>query len=311
VTDAFGRVASCARANWKMKAALSAGLTLFFCLPYFTLQRVTLFPARTLPLSAIDRAIDFDPRWVWAYQSVYLLLTIVPWLITTHLELRRYARGFVQLSAVGFAFFLLLPVRGPRPDVEAADLMFRILQWYDRPLNCFPSLHVGLAAYSVLVATSVSRGPSTSLGTGPSTPLGTSRMTPAARWSVVFLAGLWTAVIAYAALATKQHYAVDLPAGALLACVCYWWTWCHHHNKQRLRPARGERPFDSLRSLRVVPSEVEGRAPQRERAGVPASAGRGECGRPATARSRRSAHGTLARGGGGPREQLEKEPGSC
>jgi membrane-associated phospholipid phosphatase len=225
VTDGFGRVASCARANWKMKAALSAGMTLFFCLPYFTLQRLTLFPARTLPLSAIDRAIDFDPRWVWAYQSVYLLLTIVPWMITTRLELRRYARGFVQLSAVGFAFFLLLPVRGPRPDVEAADFMFRILQWYDRPVNCFPSLHVGLAAYSVLVATSVSRG----------------RMTPSARRSVVFLAGLWTAVIAYAALATKQHYAIDLPAGALLACVCYWWTWCHQHNKQRSL-AHAERP---------------------------------------------------------------------
>jgi membrane-associated phospholipid phosphatase len=227
VTDAFGRFASCARANWKIKAVLSAGLTLFFCLPYFTLQRLTIFPARTLPLSAIDRAIDFDPRWVWAYQSVYLLLTIVPWLITTRLELRRYARGFVQLSAVGFAFFLLLPVRGPRPDVEAADFMFRILLWYDRPLNCFPSLHVGLAVYTVLFASGVSRG----------------RMTPAARRSAVFLAGLWTALIAYAALATKQHYAIDLPAGALLACVCYWWTWYHQPNKDLKRSlAHAEKP---------------------------------------------------------------------
>ncbi len=157
VTERFGRVASCARANWRMKAALSAGLTLFFCVPYFTLQRLTLFPARTLPLSAIDRAIDFDPRWVWAYQSAYLLLTIVPWMVTTRPELRRYARGFLLLSGVGFVCFLLMPVRGPRPDIEPADVMFRILQWYDRPLNSFPSLHVGLAAYTVLFATSVSR----------------------------------------------------------------------------------------------------------------------------------------------------------
>jgi lysophospholipase L1-like esterase len=41
-------------------------------------------------------------------------------------------------------------------------------------------------------------------------------------------------------------------------------------------------------------------AAERERVGVPASSGRGHRGRPATARSRRSAHGTLARGGGGP-----------
>ncbi len=236
MTDGFGRVASCARANWRMKAALSAGLTLFFCVPYFTLQRLTLFPARTLPLSAIDRAIDFDPRWVWAYQSAYLLLTIVPWMVTTRLELRRYARGFLLLSGVGFLFFLLLPVRGPRPDIEAADFMFRVLRWYDRPLNCFPSLHVGLAAYTVLFAARVSRG----------------RMPAVARWSLVSLAGLWTAVIAYAALATKQHYAIDLPAGALLASVCHWWTWRHmqrsmaHAESPMVRPRLSRDPVGVL-----------------------------------------------------------------
>jgi membrane-associated phospholipid phosphatase len=213
------RVASCARSNWRMKAALSAGLTVFFCVPYFLLQRLTLVPARTLPLSAVDRAIDFDPRWVWAYQSVYLLLTIVPWMLTSHAALRRYARGFLLVSGVGFAFFLLLPIRGPRPAIDTPDVMFRILQWYDRPLNCFPSLHVGLAVYTVLVAATVSR----------------DRLNPAARLSVVLLLGLWTAAIAYAALATKQHYAIDLPAGALLAGIAHWFTW---HRMQRLRPAR-------------------------------------------------------------------------
>ena len=173
---------------------------------------------------------------MWAYQSAYLLLTIVPWMVTTRPELRRYARGFLLLSGVGFVFFLLLPVRGPRPDIEAADAMFRILQWYDRPLNCFPSLHVGLAVYTVLFAASVSRG----------------RMTPAARWSVLSLAWLWTALIAYAALATKQHYAIDLPAGALLACACHWWTW---------RAGTYAAPAARARRASL-------RAPQRERVGV-------------------------------------------
>jgi membrane-associated phospholipid phosphatase len=211
-----------------MKAALSAGLTLFFCVPYFALQHLPLAPARTLPLSAVDRAVDFDPRWVWAYQSVYLLLAVVPWMATTRPELRHYASGFVRLSAAGFAFFLLLPVRGPRPDVDAADLMFRVLRWYDKPLNCFPSLHVGLAAYTVLFAGVVSRG----------------RLTTSARRSVVSLAWLWTALIAYAALATKQHYAIDLPAGALLACFCHWWT-----NTQRSM-AHAERPMVRARLAR-------------------------------------------------------------
>jgi membrane-associated phospholipid phosphatase len=222
LSDASGQIVACARANWRMKAALSAGLTLFFCVPYFTLQRLTLFPARTLPLSALDRAIDFDPRWVWAYQSVYLLLAIVPWMVATYSELRQYARGVFLLSGVGFAFFLLLPVRGPRPDIEAADFMYRVLQWYDRPLNCFPSLHAGLTVYTVLFGAGVSRG----------------RMTVSAHRAVVSLAWLWTTLIAYAALATKQHYAIDLPAGALLACLCHWWN-CH--NTQR-STAHAERP---------------------------------------------------------------------
>ncbi len=41
---------------------------------------------------------------------------------------------------------------------------------------------------------------------------------------------------------------------------------------------------------------------ERARAGVPASAGRGARGRPAPARSRHSARGSFARGGGGPHE---------
>lgn len=222
MTGACGRIALCARANWRMKAALSVGLALFFCVPYFTLQRFPMLPARTLPLSAIDRAIDFDPRWVWAYQSVYLLLAIVPWMATTRAELRHYARGFLMLSAVGFAFFLLLPIRGPRPDTDTAGLMFRVLRSYDGPLNCFPSLHVGLAAYTVLFGAGLAR----------------DRLTASTRRIAVSLAWLWTTLIAYAALATKQHYALDIPAGALVACVCHWWN-CH--NLQRSM-AHAERP---------------------------------------------------------------------
>ena len=244
MTDAFGQIVSCGRANWRLKAALSAGLTVFFCVPYFTLQHLTLFPARTLPLSALDRAIGFDPRWVWVYQSVYLLLAIVPWMVPTRSELRRYARGFLLLSGVGFAFFLLLPVRGPRPDVEAANLMFRALQWYDRPLNCFPSLHVGLAAYTVLFAARLSRG----------------RMTVSARRSVVSLAWLWTTLIAYAAVATRQHYAIDLPAGTLLACVCHWWN-CHNTRRSTAHAERPTvRPHLSPGPVGVLLSERDGYA---------------------------------------------------
>jgi len=103
-------------------------------------------------------------------------------------------------------------------------------------LNSFPSLHVGLAVYTVLFAARVSRG----------------RMRTAARWWLVSAAWLWTALIAYAALATKQHYAIDLPAGALVAYACHWWTWHHmqrsmaHAESPMARPGVSRGPVDVL-----------------------------------------------------------------
>jgi membrane-associated phospholipid phosphatase len=35
------------------------------------------------------------------------------------------------------------------------------------------------------------------------------------------LSGCWLMTIAYSTLATKQHYAIDLPAGAALAVICH------------------------------------------------------------------------------------------
>jgi membrane-associated phospholipid phosphatase len=198
------RVAGALSAHWRLKVRLSIALTLFFCIPYFLIQRLPLQPPRALPLSAIDRAIAFDPRWVWAYQSVYVLLSIVPWLADSKAELLRYARGFVRLSCVGFVFFVLLPIEGPRPPDATGNGMFRLLAWYDRPTNVFPSLHVGLAVFTVLFAGRISRG----------------RIVPAHRLALLTLASIWVGLIAYSALATKQHFAVDLPAGALLAWLC-------------------------------------------------------------------------------------------
>ena len=196
------------RTNWRLKLALTSALTAFFCIPYFTLQRVVVFPVRTLPLTALDRAIAFNAQWIWAYQSVYLLLLLVPWMTTNRKQLREYASGFIMLSAVGFFCFFFQPIRGPRLDDEINNQMFRFLVWYDRPVNSFPSLHVGLTVYTMLVAAGL-----------------LARTVPRhIRTAVLCVGWLWTAVVAYSALATKQHYAVDLPAGVLLAIICHWST---------------------------------------------------------------------------------------
>jgi len=200
--DLAARVA----AHWRFKAILSIALTIFFCVPYFTLQHLVLFPVRTLSPTAIDQAIAFDPRWVWAYQSVYVLIAVVPWLATSRPHLERYARGFAVLSVAAFACFLFFPVAGPRPESLPDSGMFSWLVWYDKPLNALPSLHVGLAAYTVCFGARMSAG----------------SLSPPTRLGLIAVGTVWVAAIAYAALATKQHYAVDLPAGALAAWLAHW-----------------------------------------------------------------------------------------
>lgn len=200
--------ATCLRAEWRLKAALAVVLTLVFVVPYFTLQHVVLFPVHTFELTWADTWVAFDPRWVWVYQSVYPLIALVPWLAVTRSDLLTYARGFVVLSAGSFVCFLLFPVACPRPDSVPATGMFAWLVWYDRPTNAMPSLHVGLAAFTLFFGARTSRG-----------------MLPAEVWRGLLSAGsAWVAAIAYAALATKQHYAIDLPAGLLAAWIAFRWA---------------------------------------------------------------------------------------
>jgi membrane-associated phospholipid phosphatase len=235
------------RAHWRRKAALSLGLTIAFCLPYFLLQQVVLFPVRRLPLSALDSAIAFNPHWVWVYQSVYLLVSIVPWFADSVEDLDRYARGFLLQAYLGFAVFLLLPIAGPRPVAVSGDAMFRLLLSYDSPLNSFPSLHVGLAAYTVFVAAALARG----------------RLPRTPRVAVNALLTVWCLAIAYSAIATRQHYAVDLPAGALLAWLCYRWFWSR-------QPVRGVRAAQS----QAAPLAQSERSAHAEAPGARVSAGR-------------------------------------
>jgi len=203
----LGDLSTRVRAQWREKAAGSAALTAFFCVPYFALQRVVLMRPRRFPPTAVDDAIDFDPRWTWVYQSGYVLIAIVPWLLDRRHDLARYIRTFVWVSLAGFACFFFLPVIGPRPQTVPGTGMYALLISYDRPTNEFPSLHIALMTLTILTAARASRG----------------RMASSQRVTVLSTATAWAAAVGFAALATKQHYAIDLPAGLILAVAVDRW----------------------------------------------------------------------------------------
>jgi membrane-associated phospholipid phosphatase len=198
------------------KVAVLLGLTVGICVPYFALQQIEVFPHRTPYLTALDRLIPFDPAWIWPYLSITLLVPLMPMLSTSREQLGRYARGLALLCLACFAAFLLFPVLGPRPDVFPEHGLYALIVSYDRPSNSLPSLHAGLTTYSLLYGYRVLRGELAGRG----------------RIAYMAFAAIWGGAILYSTMATKQHWAMDLPAAVLLAYGAHALAWRGAPNAQ-------------------------------------------------------------------------------
>lgn len=197
------------RACWRHKVAVWLGLAVGICVPYFTLQAVPLFPVRGVPETPLDRWIPFEPGFIWLYVSLALLVPLAPALATRRRDLARYAKGLAWLCVPCFLIFALLPVAGPRPELAPDHALYAWIVSVDRPTNSMPSLHAGLAVYSLLYGLRVLRGD----------------QAPGRLAKVTGAAYAWVGLILYSTLATKQHWLVDVPAGALLAFGAHAFVW--------------------------------------------------------------------------------------
>lgn len=203
------RLAARLRAHLVAKIAVLLGLSIGICVPYFGLQRHQAFAARAGFATTLDLRIPFEPGWIWVYASLALLVPLAPLLTPDRDGLVRYARGLAWLCMLSFAAFLLFPVAGPRPSVVPVDGLYALIVSVDRPLNSFPSLHAGLAVYSLLHVWRVLRD---------------AHPSPVSRFCVA-LCVAWGGSILYSTLATKQHWLMDLPGGILVACAAHALAW--------------------------------------------------------------------------------------
>jgi membrane-associated phospholipid phosphatase len=168
---------------------------------YFVITSVTRdWPTHT-PETAIDRVIGVVPAWMLVYGSLYVFIGALPLLVVRQRQLfRRALQSYLAVMLAGYAGFLLYPTAAPRPDVVTdagfAAWSLRLAYALDPPYGCFPSLHVAYSFVSALTCYRVHRG-------------------------VGVIAAGWAALIGVSTLYTKQHYAVDVLAGALVAFVAY------------------------------------------------------------------------------------------
>ena len=104
-----------------------------------------------LPLSALDRAIPFNPAAIWLYLSFFL---IVPaGYLLAPLQRIKWLTLAMQLTALGAgAVYLLWPTTMAYPQNEGVGISAQLLAaltQVDSPQNCLPSLHMALTVLAV------------------------------------------------------------------------------------------------------------------------------------------------------------------
>jgi len=176
---------------------LASLVPLYVLIPAFFPPR-----ARQVPELALDRALPLAPSWVLVYGALYLFLILLPILVVRHEELIQrtvYAYLSIWITAYLF-FFVLYPTVAPRPPLVVGEGFaawgLSVLYSADPPYNCFPSLHVAHSYVSALALYRVHR----KLG---------------------ILSTICATLVAISTLFTKQHYVLDVLAGAAMAFIAY------------------------------------------------------------------------------------------
>ena len=154
-----------------------------------------------IPSTPLDRAIPFVPEWGLVYGALYIVLILLPVLVVREdAHLRRMFLTYVSVWVAAYACFLLYPTTAPRPAKVTGEGFaiwgLQFLYSSDPPYNCFPSLHVAHSVVSALMCHRINR-------------------------RVGFIAFTCAALVAVSTLFTKQHYVLDVVAGALMACAAY------------------------------------------------------------------------------------------
>lgn len=156
-----------------------------------------------------DAFVPFKPYWVFIYLGVYPMF-LVPFLYAKSTgTLIRTIVGYLTLMAISYSVFMAWPVAFydrpvlGQPPADYARWVLSIVYGQDPPWNCLPSTHCAMALLSALAIYETGRG----MGI----------------WALLSALG-----IGVSTLFTKQHYAIDVLVGYLLAGITYWilhWIW--------------------------------------------------------------------------------------
>lgn len=181
----------------KMLANLS-GIAAFFY-AYFWVMRHPLSAATAIPVTWIDDLVPFSPQSFFLYASLWAYVALASVFTKDGRELAAWAAACFAMIVIGLGIFMALPTKVPDFAIDWAQYpSLEFLKAVDASGNALPSLHAAFAVFTAVVL---------------------HRQLTAVRAPRALLACnvLWCLGIVYSAMATRQHLALDIIAGAVLA----------------------------------------------------------------------------------------------
>lgn len=201
-----------------------------FCLLYLGASHLGSREPLLLAPSILDRAVPFVPWTIWLYLGQFPLTFLALWWAADDETRSRTCYAMLAATLVAFAVFVAYPTTAERAGVGlpgATGLAYRLVYRVDVPTNCFPSLHVALAALSAAGLAAHGRG---------------------ARAGAIGGAVL----IAASTVTTKQHYLVDAVGGLVVAAGA--WSLAGRWLRYERRTPPGLRPRPLVSSPAPPPS---------------------------------------------------------
>jgi membrane-associated phospholipid phosphatase len=185
----------------------SIGTTLFIGLffgAYFYVLKEPAYPTTVMPIILLDGLVGFQPQALPVYISLWVYVSLPPALLATRRELYGYGLAMAGTCLAALMVFYFWPTIVPAAHIDWAlypEVSF--LKRMDASGNACPSLHVATAIFSGIWLHHLLRR-----GGAPS-------------WILIFN-WAWCIGIAYSAMATRQHLAVDVLGGLVLGVsACY------------------------------------------------------------------------------------------
>ena len=148
-------------------------------------------------MSEWDRSIPFVAEWVWVYSLNIPMPLALVFLVRRDEDLLEIIGGFLTVFLIGATVFFVYPVsaaelRAPVDDATLSRAFVGFYYWMDGHANCLPSMHVAYSLYAGFWGFARFERP----------------------WRAIYLAvGV---AISVSTVLVKQHYVIDVLAGAAL-----------------------------------------------------------------------------------------------